>query len=361
MIASIELVKEIHNHDPKRIILIILVTSLGLYEKLTNLPIAIAIYISTALILINKDKKQVIKYAVLISLVFIPYLIYMSKNFIQFRQSIEAQTLGYSKNLIIVIENFYEFIFNQNYTLTSLFAKKISVIYPVITCLIIVLAFLLSIFIGTKQKYKYQSLVIVLVSFLTLLTYPFFNGLYRPWHFYAFTSLLQIPIIYLSSVKINSYINLKKLLILLILLLAIVNLKTIFGNIYQKDRARPFNQELLKTANQVKKLPTKNIVCLDYSVCYNIIMATNKDYKLLAEYSFVNKVDICKNIESLKEHEYLLITHNILDQTAFSFGEKDFLYERSTFFNEKCSTSSLELKTIENAASVEYSIYLHRK
>lgn len=92
-----------------------------------------------------------------------------------------------------------------------------------------------------------------------------------------------------------------------------------------------------------------------------MIMVTNKDYKLLAEYSFTNKVDICKNIDSLKDHEYLLITHNILNQTVFSFGERGFLYDRSNYFNEKCLSSIKGLEAIKNISSNEYSIYLHKK
>lgn len=206
-------------------------TSLGLYEKITNLPIAIPIYICVALILINKDKKQVIKYAGLIGLIFVPYLITLGKNFTQFHTSLGAENLGYSKNLFIVFENFYDFIFCQNYTLSILFAKKINVVYPLIACLIIGLTLFLSIFISAKIKYKYESLVILLIPVLSLLSYPFFESLYRPWHFYTLTSLMLIPITFLNSVKIDSHIYLKKLLILLILCLAIVNLNTTFRNI----------------------------------------------------------------------------------------------------------------------------------
>jgi hypothetical protein len=366
LIASIELVKEIQDHNPKRIVIIILLTTISLYEKLTNLPIAISIYISLGLILLNKDKKEIMKYGSLIGLIFIPYLIYFLynfnfKNLEQFHQLTQAKNLDYFSNFSIIYESAIEFIFKQNYTLSSIFSKKINVRFPLVMLLIVVSCFILALVKSAKIQNKYSAIIVIFTPLLALLIYPFFDGLYRPWHFYSYTSLLIIPIAHLGTLKNNLYIKQKKIIVLVLLFLAIFNLDNIFKNVYRSDRARPFDQSLIKMAALIKTLPVKNIVCLDYSVCSNLIMQTNSEYKLLSDYSFSNKIDLCNNIQSLAKEDYLLITHNILDQKIFSYADKDLLYERSTYFNENCSKDSLELKEIKNVLNSEYSIYSHSK
>lgn len=375
-IAALMLVKDLHLHSPGRLVFVIILSALAVYEKVTNIPVSLA-FSTVAFVLLLQNREFRYAWASFASFIFaLPYAYYLSSNMSSFLGMTDATRLSYITNLKLVAESAYTYLFQKSHTMSMIVGVDVDSVMPVLCVILSVAVLILSITLCFRIGVSKKSAHMLTIStpFIALLLFPLFSGLNRPWHMYQIAPLLIIPFAYTAlNMNLMNIVEKNKasMLLLMVILLGFINTISLSTGSVNKPRIHPYDTSIIETADLLKRQSfTKNVVCLDYSVCNNLIFILGSEYKHLASWSFSPLEDICQNIDNIRNSEYYLVTHiyqpvdmeenHILSKLRIDKGQYDFLYGRSKYFIENCPKSfSGEIGDMDLYDKLGYKIYLH--
>jgi len=337
-IAVLELAKNYKTFSPNSLVFAIFLASLAVYEKLTNLPVSLAI-IGTAglLLLCSKSYKQFLFAATSVILIS-PYLIFFSRGgFSRMAEMTSSSEASYLANLESFVIAAYDAIFVRSFTLSSIMDGNVSNQMPSF-----ILIALIAIWIGavalsafSNKNQSLRALLVLSIPIQVFLLFPFFDGLNRPWHTYQLVPLVLVPIGFFAYAQMKDKNVFAIVFIILTFLFGMLNLISVEKGFLNKPRKYPYDISLFEVSKAIKRNPfANNIVCLDYSVCYNLVFLLGSDFKILADWSFAPTSNVCGNIEAIKDQNFYLITKMVPD--AINNDHDAFLYGRSLEFQVNC-------------------------
>ena len=365
-IALLELIKFLQTQAPKNAGIALILSGLAVYEKLTNVPVGIAICLVAGLFLLYRKSYFWLCISLGCGLIFLtPYLFFIWKNPSLFAGMTDIPHEGYGVNLNTVLLGSYAAIFLNSITLNGFLGKSYPVLIPLLGVGIFVLTWgfmgqqlLFTLFArlaklpisispaapSRQAKTAWQAWAVLFLPLLALLIFPIFDGINRPWHLYQLAPLLCVPIAYLSLQNPKTLSAPKKLwgmienyVLGLILLAALVNTVSLVFPAWRQERVHPYDPSLFLTAQAIRSLPgPKQLVCIDYSICGNLIFLLGPQYKALADWAHVPSDKICQHLMRLEHEDYLFISR--IDHPNPLASEMERLMRgNSQFFEDHCA------------------------
>ena len=337
------------NYSTSHVFFIACLASLSVYEKLTTIPAFLTVYIIlTYAIWLKRDLKSAI-YAALPAFLAAPYLIYIATGHIgDLLGMVKSVPQSYYFNLDSIASTIYRYIFSTSFTLTSITNNEVINGSPIVNLLVVFTGIGVAAYLTLTTSHlscKRPYYLIIFSSIFVLLIMPLFDGLSRPWHTYQLLPFFVAPFLVMETIDSFTFAKTKLKSILWILIsIAIFNTSSAAISATNRARIHPMDGQLIDIASRIKShSQKKDIVCLDYSVCYNLVFLLGRDYRLLSEWSFAPVDHICTNLKNIKGRDFILVTH---DPQSKSYDH--FLYDRSIYFFDHCSD---QLNPIINKAS----------
>lgn len=405
IISALELVKYTSTHSGRSAAIALLLSGLAVYEKLTNLPVAFMLGLVAFIFLLTQKQYRYLVYITLIGLLmFMPYAFFISHLPDLFFGMTAAPKSSFINNFYAITQGAYRSLFQTSITLNGFFNQSFFASASFLALLLFALTYLLALaqastLISAVKTVKIRlqnsliRLTVLLIPALAIVMQSLFDGLNRPWHLYQLSTVLCIPIAclclhtingnqeYEGNVdknnarseldRMNSWVScLRYILLPTLLLLGIINLGSLFIGTQNMVRVHPYDNELFAAAQKIKLYQAQNsstlptpvpIVCLDYSVCSNLVYLLGPQYRVLIDWAYSPVERICDDMGRISKEKYLLVTR-VYSRKGAMMDSEQFMGGRTRFFEDHCSGPFEKISSMNSDLSMpRYQIYYHQK
>lgn len=403
-IAALELVKYTKTHSCYSAALALLFSGLAVYEKLTNLPVAFVIgALAFFLLGLQKNYRLLVFVGLAGVLMLVPYAIFISKMPDLFFGMTGAPKASYIENFHTVTQGAYHALFANSITLNGFFNHSFVVPAAFVALALFLLCYVFALMQGLSaitstassasnpvpKRWMVSSAPIIgmlLLPALAVLVLPLFDGLNRPWHLYQLAPLLCIPVAYSCLLSLqnqedaqhgrfgrstplgSAWIIFESCLLPALLIMGIVNLGALLLPTWNTPRVHPYESGLFSAAQTIRdqanqfpqSLPKPvPVVCLDYSICSNLVYLLGPQFKVLSDWSYSPIERICEDLERNAQQSYVLVTR--VSSRKKEMTEYDqFIGGRTHYFEDHCSGTFKPLNNLSADNTLpNYRLYYH--
>ena len=404
LIAALELVKCTKSHSAPSAAVALLLCGLAVYEKLTNLPVAFVIGALALALLLLQKKYRLVLYVGLAGLVMLaPYAIFIIKIPDLFFGMTGAPKASFSDNFHTVTQGTYHALFANSITLNGFFNQPFLAPAAFLALTVFLLCYVFSLGQGLSNilsntpgltrpnsrdafAKKLSTIGVLLLPVLAFLILPLFDGLNRPWHLYQLSPLLVMPFAYSCLWSLQDFVDdktealnplnsfgstwrvLEGGLLPTLLLLGIVNLSSLLLPAWNTPRVHPYESGLFSAARTIREydiqfpqsLPKPvPVVCLDYSICSNLVYLLGPQFKVLSDWSYSPIERICDDLERNALQNYVLVTRVMPRKNEMTEYDQ-FIGGRTHYFEDHCSGTFKPLNNLSTGDVLpNYRIYYH--
>jgi hypothetical protein len=278
-----------------------------------------------------------------------------------------GENLGYLENLKRVLESIYENVLSKSFILSVISEHDATNYSGVLPLSIWVAVYVIVASSLVKQARRNGAyLVILSVPIFAIILFPLINGLYKPWHVYQLSPLIVVPfgLLTLRGDMQTSFVQryLQNYVLIALAIVSFLNSTWLAMGTVNRTRVHPYDGSLFSVADWIKENhTTPNLICLDYSVCHNLLFMLGQDYKLLLETAFTPEQEIYSKLEDLKQFDYYLIAHVKRKFPSKKSVADDLLYSRSSYFLGHPDFPSTGLaEQFSSNSDPKYVIYYHK-